>query len=319
MGSGPRSNEALFIVDAEPASIHNLVISEVNYRPSRPTPQEEEAGLNSRSDFEFLELTNIGAVDVDLTNVRFNEGISFNFNDSPLGFILPAGQSVVIVKNMVGFRTRYPNVPASMIAGEYSGNLSDDGEQLVLVATDDSILRDFTFNDKSPWPESADGDGFTLTLRDPFGNLDHTVAANWRASSAPGGSPGGFDDVRFTGDPAADLDQDDLSALAEYAFGSSDSDELDAPFPVGAREILDVGMGEEEFFTISFRRNLSAADVEIVVEASDNLIDWRSGPANVEFVRAVSNGDGTETVTYRSVSPLGAAVREYLRVLVTLR
>jgi hypothetical protein len=45
-------NSALFIVDAELASGQNLAVTEVNYRPARATPQEEEAGLNSRSDFE---------------------------------------------------------------------------------------------------------------------------------------------------------------------------------------------------------------------------------------------------------------------------
>ena len=312
-------NNALFIVNAEIASTQNLAITEINYRPLPPTPQEEEAGLNSRSDFEFIELTNIGTTDVDLTNVRFSQGITFNFNDSPYGFILPVGQSVVIVNNLAGFTERYPSVSASVIAGEYSGNLSDDGERILLVATDNSILRDFTYNDKSPWPEAPDGDGMTLTLVDPFRNPGHDDPISWRSSVATGGTPNGFDATTFTGVAAQDADQDQLTALAEYAFGSSDNDATDKPFPVGVVESLDVGFGDEDYFVISYQRNLAADDVEYEVQVTDDLVNWVTGPGNVEFVRAVNNGGGTEIVTYRSATLFGTEKREFMRLVVMLK
>ena len=54
-------NEAFFFVDTALASDTNLVISEINYRPLPPSPTEEAAGFNERSDFEFIELTNIAS------------------------------------------------------------------------------------------------------------------------------------------------------------------------------------------------------------------------------------------------------------------
>ena len=313
-------NEALFVVDAEVASGSNLAITEIGYRPAAPTAVEEESGPNARGDFEFLELTNIGSADVDLTNVRFTAGIEFNFNDSSLGFILPVGGRVLIVNDLAGFPVRYPSVPAAMIAGEFSGNLSDDGEQILLVASDGGVIRDFTYNDKHPWPEAADGDGMTLVLIDPASNPDHGDPLNWRASVAAGGTPGGTDATTFAGVPGDDLDRDGLNALAEYALHSSDLDGRDAPLPVGGLESLDAGNGLEEFFTIHYRRNLAADDVEYTVEICGDLENWRSGPGNVEFVRAVHNGDGTETVTYRSAVPFpSAAEREFMRVRFTLK
>ena len=312
-------NEALFIVDAEVAGLSNLAITEINYRPLPPTPQEEEAGLNSRSDTEYIEVTNIGLVDVDLTNVRFTDGISFNFSDSSLGIILPAGRSVILANDLAGFMERYRSVPASMIAGEYSGNLSDDGESILLVAANGTSIREFTYNDKFPWPEEADGDGRTLVLVDPFSNPDHADPFNWRASVATGGKPGASDATRFEGVATADNDLDTLTALAEYAFGSSDTDPADTPFPTWAIETLDVWAGPEDYFTISHRRNLAADDVEFAVQVSDDLVNWRTGPGNVEFVRTVNNGDGTEIVTYRSAVLFPSAGREFMRVVVILR
>ena len=44
----------------------------------------------------------------------------------------------VIVSDATAFAARYPAVPAAAIAGQFSGNLSNDGEQLVLTAANGS-------------------------------------------------------------------------------------------------------------------------------------------------------------------------------------
>ena len=44
---------------------------------------------------------------------------------------------------------RDTGVPAANIAGAYSGNLSNDGEQLILLANDNSITRNFAYNDQA--------------------------------------------------------------------------------------------------------------------------------------------------------------------------
>ena len=77
------------------------------------------------------------------------------------------------------------------MAGEYSGTLSNDGEHLGIRAANLKPIAEFAYNDKSPWPEEADGDGFSLVLRDPRTSAEGAAnPASWRPSSEKGGSPG---------------------------------------------------------------------------------------------------------------------------------
>jgi hypothetical protein len=45
------------------------------------------------------------------------------------------------------------------------------------------VIRSFTYDDEFPWPDSPDGLGDSLVLVAPATNPDHSLAANWRASS----------------------------------------------------------------------------------------------------------------------------------------
>ncbi|HIG31309.1 MAG TPA: hypothetical protein EYQ50_27285 [Verrucomicrobiales bacterium] len=310
-------NEGFFFVDVDVASNQNLVISEIAYRPLGPSVAEKEAGFNAGSQFEFLELTNIGTVDIDLNNVRFTVGVTFNFSDSELGMILGAGERVLLVNNRAAFETRNPSVPAAQIAGEYSGNLNNDGEQIVLLAGDDSIICDMTYNDQLPWPESADGDGFTLVLIASESNPNHAEPFNWRASVAAGGSPGGSDAMLFTGaNPSADIDGDQIPSWAEHARGTSDLEADDQAFLSANLEEIDLGKGDgpQDFLILNFRRNLAADDVIFVLEISNKLGIWRSGTGEIEFFDRTNNGDGTTTEVYRMAEPIGSGQKEFIRL-----
>ena len=57
--SPPTTSE--FFVNA-PASSDNVVISEINYNPTGPTPEEIAAGFDNDDDFEFIELWNTSSV-----------------------------------------------------------------------------------------------------------------------------------------------------------------------------------------------------------------------------------------------------------------
>jgi hypothetical protein len=51
------------------------------------------------------------------------------------------------------------------------------------------------------------------------------------------------------------------------------------------------------------------------VESSANLSDWNL--IQTEVVSFISNGDGSDTVTYRSLSDFAVTTREFVRVKVT--
>src|SRR5262249_50822142 len=100
---------------------------------------------------------------------------------------LEAGQYVVVVKNRAAFVTRYPNV--ANIAGEYSGNLDNSGERIVLEGPFQEVIADFRY--EPGWYPSTDDLWSSLVLANENalpGNWSDPAA--WRPSSLTNRSPG---------------------------------------------------------------------------------------------------------------------------------
>ena len=238
-GSWSALNEGTFILGT-PAHAKNLAISEIMYHPA-----DAEAGG------EFIEVQNIDPVQtVDLTLAQFTEGIRYLF---PVGATLAPGERLVVSQEEFLEGTR----------------LSNGGERLVLTGAEGSVIRSFRYDDDAPWPEAADGGGFSLVLVDPMSNPDHADPANWRRSASPGGRPGGTDAVRFAGDPDIDRDGDGLSALVEHALGGSDEDASDAA------NAMTISVDAADQFALTFARNAGADDVAVTIETSTDLHSWR--------------------------------------------
>ena len=212
-------NEADFLVSA-PASAENLIVSEVYYNP--PGPDEET---------EYLELRNISeSQSIHLDGLRLSGGISFLF---PPGVVMAPGQRILLVNNRTAFEASFGgHLP---VVGEFEGNLSNGGEEIVLGG-----LFTFSFNDSLPWPGLADGEGRSLV----FTGGDPNEPTAWRASAFDGGAPGGSDSTTFPG-----------GDFREYAFGGHD------PMIQGGGRF-------------SFPVNLGADDVTYVMETSSDLETW---------------------------------------------
>ena len=175
--------EATFISAATPASAANLVVSELHYHPADPTPTELAAGLNDGNDFEFIELLNISrSQSVDLSGVKLSDAVTFDFGTvAPTLRILPPGGRIIIAENLAGFAARLEPGTQPVVAGAFSGNLSNSTEQLIVRSATGAIIKQFTYRDSAPWPAEADGSGFSLVLNTPFANPDHTLASSWHA------------------------------------------------------------------------------------------------------------------------------------------
>ncbi len=155
----------------------NLFITEIMYHP----PDTEEF---TGEQLEFIELKNVGAEELDLSGVRFSEGIRYTF---PVGTRLAPGAFVVLASDPGAFAARYPGVAFD---GVFSGRLSNAGERLALVHAVGTPIFAVRYSDAEPWPVAADGAGFSLVPVHPDLNSDPDEPANWRASSQGGGSPG---------------------------------------------------------------------------------------------------------------------------------
>ncbi len=274
--------EASFLI-SPPASAANLVISEIHYNP------------DGEDDAEFIELMNTGDAVIDLSGVRFTTGLDFTF--SP-GTTLAAGARVVVVRDSAAFSARYgAGVP---VAGEFQSltNLDNSGERLTLLAMDGGSIADFVYEDDAPWPNDADGRGFSLTLISPASHPDYASPLHWRASVPLHGTPGTDDATAFTGDPHADADNDSLSARMEYAMGSSDSDGS-APVPLRWDPLAGRAV---------FRRARAADDALPVLESSRDLNGWTQ-----DWLLVRREVEGGAEVLQFAPQP-GAADRVFLRL-----
>ena len=288
--------------------LDGIVISEIMYHPV------------GDGNLEFVEIMNIGPGGLDLSPVRFTKGIDFDFAGSEITSIA-AGARVLVVKNRAAFEAAYG--AALPVAGEYqfstSASLSNGGERLKLSFGAGAAIRDFDYDNKSPWPESPAGGGTSLVLVDPSGNPDHSLASNWRPSTTVDGNPGSSDATApFSGDPDLDGDRDGLSAFMEHALGTSDSSPNPDGKPSFGVGMFDDGTGtDREYITITYQRNLAAADVIFEAQVATDLVTWSI--LGTTYVSAAHNGDGTETITYRSTTPVAFIPREFIRLRVGSR
>ena len=142
-------NEADFVEASQPSGLR---LTEVMYNPL------------GGDDYEFLELTNVGALDVDLSGAAF-EGIDLRF-DRPTR--LAGGTSLVLAADATAFSKRYPDVAPAAV---YRGELADRGETIALRSSTGELLLSLTYDDENGWPLTADGQGDSLVLLDPASDL----------------------------------------------------------------------------------------------------------------------------------------------------
>ncbi len=145
-----------------------LVISRIMYHPDTTVayPDNDER--------EFIEITNTGFQAVEVTGIYFSSpGLTYQF---PAGSSIKAGESVYIAGNHSGFFSTYKSPPFD----EYTRNLSNKREKLVLADAFGNVIDSVTYHDSAPWP-NADGNGYHLKLVDPLS--DNSIAQNWTAAN----------------------------------------------------------------------------------------------------------------------------------------
>ena len=185
-GAWSTLNEAAYYLDLAP----DIRITEIMYNPAAPTQGEIDLGYDdSDDDFEFIEITNVSDQTLPLEGLQFGNGIDFTFGKVSIA----PGEFVVVASNPAAFSVRYPDFAGTVLGPFGSGTqLANDGEKVELDSPNGVNVHEFSYGDG--WYDHTDGDGFSLTIRNPEGALDlWGEKEGWRASAAPGGTPGAND------------------------------------------------------------------------------------------------------------------------------
>ena len=141
-----------------------LVISKIHYHP-------EDWWAVDGDHLEFIEITNNGDEEVDLTGIYFRElGVTYSF---PVGATLAAHEPLLICSDSLAFMEYYQMMPF----GQYTRNLSNKSENLVLVDAWGNVIDEVCYQDADPWPWEADGEGAYLELIDL--DLDNSLPESW--------------------------------------------------------------------------------------------------------------------------------------------
>ena len=141
------------------------------------------------SDFDFVELHNTSSqIPLELNGAKFTQGIDYTFGAVA---ILPPNGYLVLAKtpDVAAFRAHYGLSPSVPVVGGFSGNFSDNGEQVTLrTSAGGTDIVSFEYRDSRGWPLAADGSGHSMVPLDAGASL--TYSGNWRSSTYIKGSPG---------------------------------------------------------------------------------------------------------------------------------
>ena len=301
-----------------------LAITEIMYHPVA-------SGTNDAEDFEFIELKNVGAQQLNLIGISFTNGISFTFTATNAITNLGPGQYVVLVANSAAFLSRYPTV--TNVAGQYTGRLDNSGERLYLEGALKEPILDFTYNDS--WYPTTDGEGFSLVIRNEYASFNTwTNPASWRPSTSLNGSPGRADTVppvisavvinealTHTDPPQSDTIELYNPTASPAAIGGwflTDNHDKPTKYCIPANTIIPSGgyvtFNESQFNVGSNAFALSSLGEEVYLFSGDgtNITGYRHGFEFGAQVNGVSFGryvtsDGIEHFVTQKANTLGAA------------
>ena len=297
---GAFNNETSYESEASDAQSF-LVVSEIMYHPA-------EEGLA-----EFIELLNTSSsISIDLTGIRFTQGIEFDFTNGAVTALAP-GERVLVVRDALAFQTVYGSqLP---VAGVFANGtaLGNGGDRIKLEDAHNGTILNFAYNDKEPWPAQADGEGYSLVLIDPASLPDLSNAANWRVSHSMGGHPGTSGETGFLGDPLADVDGNGEYDLVDYALGNDAA--RPALRPTFRWEPGVEGAEDRLLLIIPFDPDNQGLRVDPFF--SSDLQSWTSGGDQLEAVSIESLEDGRAFQIWNVRSPLRDQPRLFMQLRIT--
>ncbi len=156
-----------------------LVINEINYHSSDDFQTGDWVELYLRDRYQSI---------THWTLRDDNPNHRFDFIEADSSTMLASGGYLVIAEDPDFFAVFLPDVP--LAANALTFGFGNNGDRVCLYNTYGRLVDMVDYDDQSPWPTAADGQGPTLELIHPdSGNAD---PSSWRRSlnTAPYGTPG---------------------------------------------------------------------------------------------------------------------------------
>ncbi len=152
----------------------SVCISEFNYN--------SDGALNSG---DWIELHNYSSSSINISGWKLKDSDDLNTYVFPVGTAIPSHGYLVVAQDLTKFSGVFPSV--NNVMGELGFSLSNGGDQIRLLDANDQVLISFYYQDVSPWPVEADGQGYTCELTSNTANPGD--GNNWEIGCL-GGSPG---------------------------------------------------------------------------------------------------------------------------------
>lgn len=181
-----------------------LTISELDYHP--------DTLFNSQ---DWLELHNYGTIALDLSGWKLKDELDNHAFVFPTGSVVPADGYLVLSEDTSAFDAVYPSCANRL--GPFGFGLKNSEGQIRLFNYSDSIIASFYYQNNLPWPQEADGFGYTCELQNVASDLSD--GSNWHPGCY-GGSPGS---------PFSSLLAIDLSVSGSNTICSGSATQLLAP------------------------------------------------------------------------------------------
>jgi len=173
--------KAVFEIDSS-FSDGNVVINEINYNSS-PSFNTED----------WIELYNNSVTAINISNWIFKDSDDSHIYTILQGTILQPNNYLVLCIDTSLFKPLFSDV--KNFIGNVGFGLSGSGELIRLYDNEMNLVDSVEYDDAAPWPTQPDGNGSTLSLKNP--DLDNARGVNWLASVG-NGTPGKINDI-FTG------------------------------------------------------------------------------------------------------------------------
>lgn len=264
-GSNNSTEDSLRIILG--SAIYLNAIYEIDSNYSTPKIVFNEINYNSSLSFnteDWVELFNNGESDVDISGWIFKDADDSHIFTFQQGTILEKDSFLVFCIDTSLFKSFFPNV--KNFIGNTGFGLSGNSELIRLYDNQLNLMDSLVYADVFPWPTSPDGNGPTLSLRNP--DQDNTLGENWMASIIIGGTPGRINDIFVNVDDIKNIIPDKFLLCQNYPNPFNPGTKINWQTPIGVHQVLKIYdiLGKEVATLVDEYRE--AGSYEITFDAS---------------------------------------------------